>query len=166
MKTRTGISIIFPKSLIATVYLLVVLMFPKMVPAADTWEVVGTAGFSAGQADYTSLAFNGSTPYVAYQDAGNSGKATVMKFNGAAWEVVGIAGFSAGLAYYTSLAFDGSTPYVAYRDEANSDKATVMKLSTSPEPIPTLNEWGLIILSVVLAGITYITIRRRQGVPV
>jgi len=33
------------------------------------WVQVGTPGFSAGQADFTSLAFNSSgTPYVAYQD--------------------------------------------------------------------------------------------------
>jgi hypothetical protein len=46
------------------------------------WVEVGTAGFSAGQAVSTSIAFSLSgQPYVAYQDVGNSQKATVMKFD-------------------------------------------------------------------------------------
>jgi len=98
---------------------------------STTWGNVGSAGFSAGQADYTSLALApDGTPYVAYQEYGNSQKATVMRFSGGAWVTVGSAGFSAGQADYTSLAFapDG-TPYVAYRDYGNSGKATVMKFS-------------------------------------
>ena len=81
------------------------------------------------EADYTSLAFSPSgEPYVAYQDYGNSAKATIMKFNGSNWVNVGTAGFSAGKAYYTSLAFSPSErPYVAYEDIGNSYKATVMK---------------------------------------
>jgi hypothetical protein len=34
------------------------------------WEAVGSAGFSADEADYTDLEFNGSNPYVVYQDWG------------------------------------------------------------------------------------------------
>jgi hypothetical protein len=69
---------------------------------------------------------------VAYEDGGNSIKATVMKFNGRNWVNVGKAGFSEGEAYFTSLAFDPSgQPYVAYEDGANSFKATVMKFDGS-----------------------------------
>ena len=120
MKMRIGASILFPKILIASVCLLLGLTLPTSVQAADTWEVVGTAGFSAEGARYTSLAFDGSTPYVAYSDAGDSYKATVMKF---------------------------PSPQ-------------------APAAVPTLNELGLIILSVLLAGISYIVIRRRQGASV
>jgi len=89
---------------------------------------VGNWGFSAGEADYPSLAFSPSgQPYVAYEDHGNSLKATVMMFNGTTWINVGNAGFSAGEADYTSLAFSpAGQPYVAYEDHGNSLKATVM----------------------------------------
>jgi hypothetical protein len=95
------------------------------------WDTVGAAGFSAGGVGYTSLAFApDGTPYLAYQDYGNSGKATVKKFNGTAWDTVGTASFSAGEAAYTSLAFapDGK-PYVGYVDYGNSGKVTVMKFN-------------------------------------
>jgi hypothetical protein len=95
---------------------------------SQTWTNVGGAGFSAGTANYTSLAFNGSTPYVAYADVAISSKLTVQKFDGASWVTVGTAGFSTSSATYISFAFDGSTPYVAYRDGTNG-KATVMKFN-------------------------------------
>jgi hypothetical protein len=94
------------------------------------WVNIGDTGFSAGEANYTSLAFSPSgEPYVAYEDYGNSRKATVMKFNGTNWENVGNAGFSAGVVNFTSLAFSLSgQPYVAFMDCADSScKATVMK---------------------------------------
>jgi hypothetical protein len=94
---------------------------------SQSWNNVGDAGFSASTANYTSLAFDGSTPYIAYQDAGNASKATVKKFDGTSWVTVGTAGFSAATTSFTSLALDGSTPYVAYNDGGNSNKATVKK---------------------------------------
>ena len=94
-----------------------------------SWVAIGTAGFSAGEVAYVSLAFDSSdAPYVAYRDAGNSNKSTVMKFNGTSWVTVGTAGFSAGEVHYTSLAFNSNDePYVAYQDVSNSNKATLMK---------------------------------------
>ena len=101
--------------------------------ANPSWGVVGSDGFSASQADYTSLAIapDGS-PSVAYSDWANSGKVTVMKFNGTSWANVGGAGFSAGQVSSTSMAFgpDG-TLYVAYSDVANGYKATVMRYDGS-----------------------------------
>ena len=95
------------------------------------WVAVGSAGFSAGQAYYTSLAIApDGTPYVAYMDMANSNKATVMRYDGSAWMAVVGAGFSAGEIGSTSLAIapDG-TPSVAYADYGNSGKATVMELN-------------------------------------
>ena len=102
-----------------------------MVANVVGWNVVGTAGFSAGDASYTSLAIDPTTgtPYLGYQDGGNALKATVQKFvAGTGWTVVGTAGFSAGTARFTSLAIDSTgTPFLGYKDNANSNKATVQK---------------------------------------
>ena len=99
----------------------------------SAWVQVGSVGFSAGQADHTSIAIDSSgTPYVVYKDYDNSFKASVMKFDGSAWEQVGIAGFSAGQADYTSIEFDSSdTLYMVYRDGANANKTSVMKFNGS-----------------------------------
>ena len=88
---------------------------------------MGTAGFSAGSVDYTSLAIDSTvTPYVAYTDGGNSLKATVQKFTSGSWSFVGTAGFSAGSVTYTSLAFASTgTPYFAFQDGGNGYRATV-----------------------------------------
>jgi hypothetical protein len=96
--------------------------------AATTWQIVGSAGFTAGVANETSLALDASgTPYVAYTE-GNDSRANVMKFNGNSWELVGSAGFSAGQANCISLALDASgTPYVAFSNIDNDGKASVMK---------------------------------------
>ncbi|RMG96668.1 MAG: hypothetical protein D6706_09900 [Chloroflexi bacterium] len=94
--------------------------------AGNNWVTVGTAGFSAGRADYTSIATDGNgTPYVAYRDGGNGNRATVQKFNGSSWVTVGLSGFSAGNSPFTTIALDGNTPYVVYKDEGNGYKATV-----------------------------------------
>ena len=97
-----------------------------------SWVTVGSAGFSAGDTDDTSLSFApDGTPYVSYTDHGNSDKATVMKYNGTSWVAMGSAGFSAGSVQFTSSAFapDGTT-YVAFIDGSAGSKATVMKLTT------------------------------------
>jgi hypothetical protein len=112
----------------------------KFNTADNTWLSLGDPGISAGRADYTSLALaSDGTPYLAYQDFANGGKATVMKFDAAKneWLSLGDPGISAGEVYYTSLALasDG-TPYLAYQDAANRGKATVMKFNAAE------NEWS------------------------
>jgi hypothetical protein len=81
----------------------------------SNWITVGSAGFSADRAIYTSLAIDGTcTPYVAYADAGNGYQATVMRCKGGSWVTVGSAGFSTNNPNSISLAIDGiGTPYVA-----------------------------------------------------
>lgn len=97
---------------------------------AFPWTNVGNAGFSADNANFTSLkVFNG-IPYVAYMDSGNNNKATLMKYdaNNGGWQPVGTAGFTAGYADLTSLFItpDG-TPYVAFRDGSLNYRVSVMK---------------------------------------
>ncbi|EKQ53620.1 MULTISPECIES: Ig-like domain-containing protein [unclassified Clostridium] len=106
----------------------------------SNWVLVGSAGFSTGQAFYTSIAIDGSgTPYVACQDYGNSDNgATVMKYtDSTGWKAVGTEDFSQGYASYTSIAIDASgTPYIVYSDGDNyygngNDAAVVMKFDGS-----------------------------------
>ena len=61
----------------------VAMMILAVSPAiyAD-WQQVGIAGFSAGQADSVSLAIDsGNAPYLAYSDAANSNKASIITMN-------------------------------------------------------------------------------------
>ncbi|MFC1767313.1 carboxypeptidase-like regulatory domain-containing protein [Candidatus Margulisiibacteriota bacterium] len=113
------------------------LPYPLVLNASPEWDwwPVGVEGFSAGSIGYNSLFFDNDTPYIAYTDAANSNKATVMKYNGVSWESVGDEGFSAAQAYYISLFIYSGTPYVAYQDGAYSSEATVMKYNSS------LNTW-------------------------
>ncbi len=93
------------------------------------WSNVGSADFSASNAEFISMAISSSgTPYVIFRDNASSARATVMKFDGTNWVIVGSAGFSAGHVQFTQIAIDGSgTPYAGYLDVANGSKPTVMK---------------------------------------
>ncbi len=107
----------------------------KFDTPGNTWNVVGTVGFSSGLASDIDIALDSSsTPYVVYQnvdvDANTPDKATVMKFNGAVWDFVGPAGVSAGYAWDTNIAIDSlNVPYIAFRDLDIGEKATVMKFA-------------------------------------
>src|SRR5580658_10388266 len=85
---------------------------------AQAWVNVGNAGFSAGQADGTTIAIGvNDTPYVAYEDWGTGKSASVMKLDGSIWVNVGLPGFSAGNVDNPCIAINGSgTPYVVYQD--------------------------------------------------
>jgi sugar lactone lactonase YvrE len=101
--------------------------------SSTTWQNVGAPGFTGGRSFFQSLAFNGNTPYVAYQDEDYGGKTSVMKFDGTNWVHVGIRGFSSGYSAFQNLSFIGSTPYVAFRDWGSNlnGKCTVMKFDGS-----------------------------------
>jgi len=123
------------KFLPAFILIILVLITSSVLAATYVWENVGSPGFSAGGTVYsTSLAIdNSGTPYVAYRDQGNGGKATVMKYTNEGWVTVGSAGFSAGQPTFISLAIDNNsgTPYLSYRDEIGFDtfELTVMKFN-------------------------------------
>lgn len=94
-----------------------------------SWNIIGTAGFSAGTVSYTSIAIDASgNPYVAYCDEAAGDRVTVMRFNGTSWVVVGAANFSSGASYEITLRLDGSgTPYVAFRNSGAGNMAFVMR---------------------------------------
>jgi hypothetical protein len=139
------------KKSILNVLILLALAFSALrvspAHAAADWETVGAAGFSAGLAHDLSLALDGDTPFVAYQDWANGNKTTVMKFDGTEWVNVGAAGFSAGGATYQSLALDDAgTPFVVYEDGTNGGKTTLMKYSSvvSDTTAPVLESFTLL----------------------
>ncbi len=107
---------------------------PKSVMLSHQ-EVVGTSGFSSGRVNSTSLALNTSgVPYVAFDEAVNKWKATVMRLNsaGTAWENVGNAGFSVEAATDISLVINGNgVPHVAFTDRGNGLKVAVMRLNSA-----------------------------------
>ncbi|MCX7111997.1 MAG: hypothetical protein NTX45_18095 [Proteobacteria bacterium] len=129
------------------------------------WVVVGSAGFSAGQANGVTLAIaQDGTLYVAYADSTTSpiGMATVMKYDTSTWVNVGIAGFSAGAVQHSSLAIapDGK-PYLAYVDGGNSNNATVMMYDGSAWANAgnagfTLGSTGYTALAFSLDGVPYV----------
>jgi len=80
--------------------------------------------------------------YVAYRDADNGYKATVMKYDGTAWSTVGNSAFSAGNADYTSLYVYNGIPYVAYGDGGNGNRATVMRFSKELKAVEaSITDW-------------------------
>ena len=127
---------------------------------SNSWIVVGTEMFSAGKADFINLAFNGTTPYIAYLDEANNEKATVKTFDGTNWVTVGTEGFTTGGSYDNSLAFLGSTLYLAYRDNNDGSKAKLMKFNgTTWEAVgPAASLSGAFVVSLAFGGTTpYVT---------
>ncbi len=97
------------------------------------WQIVGTAGFTAGQANYVSMAIDGNgKPYVAYVDVANASNAMVKYFDGSAWTTAGGGALSTAGSRFTCIAIDkNNVPYVAYQDWANNYRITVKKLGSS-----------------------------------
>ena len=65
-----------------------------------------------------------------------------------------MTGLSSSTTYYVR-AYATNTAGTAYGNQVSFS-------TSSTTPIPTLNEWGLIILSLLIIGTGYITIRRRK----
>ncbi|MEY3451252.1 MAG: hypothetical protein RL711_1078, partial [Bacteroidota bacterium] len=103
-----------------------------MAAPGPAWQDMGVPAFSTGNAKYTSIQKNSLGEYfVAYEDAGNSSKATVMHYELGInkWKPVGIPGFSAGQAIDLSLVIHQDTLYVIYADNADNKKITVKKFN-------------------------------------
>jgi hypothetical protein len=127
MKLRNSISLV----------LLVCLTLAKPISSTgQTWELVGTAGFSAsgsGVCNWQRLLVDRyNNLYLAFNDEGfglGSGQGTVMKFNGTNWVSVGTPGFTANFAHHSDFAFgNGDTIYYSYADgsAAAMSKGAVM----------------------------------------
>ncbi|MEQ8171892.1 MAG: hypothetical protein ABRQ38_23575, partial [Candidatus Eremiobacterota bacterium] len=98
------------------------------VIVGNGWYPAGNPGFSPGQVGEVGLCCNNETPYVFFRDNDNSGKLSVMKFNGTVWDFVGSPGFSEeDVGYLWSYIYNG-IPYASYRDGAGA-KLTVKKFN-------------------------------------
>ena len=99
------------------------------VTTGTQWYTLGSAPTSSSQAQFTSVAIDGSNnPYVGYYD--NFTRGTVMKFSGGNWNNLGSAQFTSGSTQYNSLAIDvNNTPYMAYQDAFSG--VSVMKYNGS-----------------------------------
>lgn len=108
------------------VLFITLLVIFKLSIHAQSWDAVGSEGFSSGEAYNQCIALNNEIPYVAYIDDAHNRKATVMKFSGTDWEPVGIEGFTNVPVSSISFAIDNGIPYLAYIDNENEKKASVM----------------------------------------
>lgn len=104
-------------------------LLPQIAQAQSQWVPVGYTGITPAAVDDFSFALDAAgNPWIAFQDADNGLRLTVMKYTGSSWVVVGNAGFTPSIGAYISLAVDNNgVPYVAFRDYANYHKASVMK---------------------------------------
>ncbi|MFT6384185.1 MAG: hypothetical protein ACJAQR_001014 [Bacteroidia bacterium] len=103
-----------------------------MGAAPQRWSPIGNAGFSSSVVSYLDMALDSNGfPYVGYQDAGNSHKMTVMKYNGSSWVSVGSPGISSGYTHYNGIEFDSNdTLYACFRENSTS-QVTVKKFNGS-----------------------------------
>lgn len=109
--------------------LIAIWLIPHIAYAQKQWVSVGSPGFTSATIDDFSFALDAAgNPWIAFQDADNGLRLTVMKYTGSSWVVVGNAGFSPSIGAYISLAINkNGVPYVAFRDYANYHRASVMK---------------------------------------
>lgn|GEM_PF-3669829 len=107
--------------------------FKTSMQTTDTaqWQIIGEKDFTAQYASPLCLAVHNGIPYLAYCDEANSGKATVMKYEGPNWVPVGKAGFSTGRIYALTFTFVNDMPYIVYKDGDHSDQVVVMKYDGS-----------------------------------
>jgi hypothetical protein len=141
-----------------------------MESSAQTWQVVGTAGFSAsgsGVCNWQRLLIDQyNTPYLSFNDEGfgtNNGQGTIMKFNGTAWVPVGQPGFTGSFSHHSDFAFGhGDTLYYSFADGTSSamSRAAVMRFDgtawTSIGSLLTTGECQYSSIAVKANGTVYV----------
>ncbi|MFY0673354.1 MAG: choice-of-anchor D domain-containing protein, partial [Bacteroidia bacterium] len=97
----------------------------------SSWNYLGAAGFSAGQAEELNIEISGQDSiFVAYIDVENFYRPTVKKFDGNNWKTVGKEGFTASQIEWLDFEIHNNTLYVAFKDRATASLgASVMKFS-------------------------------------
>ncbi|WKN43118.1 cadherin repeat domain-containing protein [Tunicatimonas pelagia] len=93
------------------------------------WQTVGIEGFSTGITQNPKIAFNGTTPVVAFHDDAANRRARLMSYNGTQW--VNKGGFaSPSQADDIQLIIQNGQEVIAYRD-GGTGKLTVKRLNSS-----------------------------------
>lgn len=139
-----------------------------MIYTGTNWQILGNSDFSDGAASSINLATSPATGdvFVAFRDAANGNKATVMKYNSTTnqWDTVGGKGFTQTAISSLSLAISPVTkqPVIAVQeDSSNNQKLAVYKLNGTswsmygPEGNPTSTTMP-IKLSISTNGVNYI----------
>lgn len=127
----------------------------NVVYASSSWNSVGSAGFSAGGAAFTSLAIApDGTPYVAYADWANRSKATVMKFSPA---VTGVT-LDKDTLTLTAGGTTGSLTATVAPDNATNKNVT---WSSSNTDVATVDANGVV--TPKAAGTATITVTTEDG---
>jgi len=97
----------------------------------NAWVPVGSTGISSSfnTLRHMSIAFDGDSPVILYNDADNSNKATVKKFDGTNWVTVGNEGFSPGSIDGQQIVINQGTYFVGFSDSSVEYKILVMKFN-------------------------------------
>lgn len=105
------------------------LKFSLTETGPEDFYLVGSAGFSLGETEHTSLRVYDGVPYLAFVDVANCYRATVMYYHKRMrrWFPLGEPGFSKVPVNYTCLYIDDGIPYVAYKERLQKSKVVVMK---------------------------------------
>lgn len=97
------------------------------------WDTIESENFSSPASSLSIDCDTGyviSTPYVAYRDEGNGGKASVMKCGDSwEWEPAGTNPVSSGTADFISIIYYNNMPYIAYKDTSGGGQVTVKRLN-------------------------------------
>lgn len=111
-------------------------LLPPIAGIGQTWEPVGTPGFSAsgsGVCNWQRLLVDRyNNLYLSFNDEGfgmSSGQGSLMKFNGTNWVSVGTSGFTPNFAHHSDFTFgNGDTLYYSYADGSSAamSKGAVM----------------------------------------
>ena len=93
----------------------------------DAWQMIGE-DISGGATESCNLEVDGDgNLMIAFQDAANGGRTSVMRYDGANFTYMGLPGFTS-IASRQGMAVDPEgIPFVVYRDADVADKASVRK---------------------------------------
>lgn len=91
------------------------------------WETVGEPMEGSYPDAGFSLFVSEGTPYLAYADTENEGRAAVKNWSGLQWESVGELGISTGRSNRMLLRIDDGVPYAAFTDESYHDRVLVKR---------------------------------------